>query len=94
MFTKLFVYLMVIIFILCIGLSQSVKAIPHISSKTIYIPESNKTKTNKNELKNTLTYVQVCSCRSYYGIPHTCYFSPVTDPYRSCFVKCVREANQ
>lgn len=85
---------MVIIFILNIGLSQSVKAIPHISSKTIYIPESNKTKTNKNELNNTLTYVQVCSCRSYYGIPHTCYFSSVTDPYGSCFAKCVREANQ
>lgn len=38
--------------------------------------------------------VQVCSCASYYGIPHTCYYSPVTDYDYSCIAKCVREANQ
>lgn len=49
-----------------------------------------------NELKSSekilLTYNEVCSCRDYYGVPHTCYFSPYTDPFNSCFAKCLYEA--
>ena len=44
--------------------------------------------------QNLIAWSQICSCRSYYGIPHTCYYSPVVDPDYSCAAKCVREANQ
>ena len=49
---------------------------------------------NGNEDKLKITWAQVCSCRSYYGVPHTCYYSPVSDPDYSCISKCIREANQ
>ncbi len=42
----------------------------------------------------TVAWSQVCSCISYSGVPHTCYYSSYTDPYYSCIAKCVREANQ
>ena len=42
--------------------------------------------------KILLAYNEVCSCRDYYGVPHTCYFSPYTDPFNSCFAKCLYEA--
>lgn len=41
-----------------------------------------------------IAWAQVCSCRSYYGVPHTCYYSSITDPDGSCISKCIREANQ
>lgn len=44
--------------------------------------------------QNLITWSQSCSCRSHYGVPHTCYYSPVVDSDNSCFAKCVREANQ
>lgn len=42
--------------------------------------------------KILLAYAEVCSCRDHYGVPHTCYFSPYTDPFNSCFAKCLYEA--
>lgn len=39
-------------------------------------------------------HVQACSCTSYYGVPHSCYYSPNYDYDYSCYAKCVREANQ
>ena len=44
--------------------------------------------------QNLIAWSQTCSCRSHYGIPHTCNYSPVVDPDYSCVAKCVREANQ
>jgi len=42
----------------------------------------------------SVAWGQVCSCRNYYGVPHTCYYSPIYDYDGSCYSKCVREANQ
>ena len=42
--------------------------------------------------KILLAYNEICSCRDYYGVAHTCYFSPYTDPFNSCFAKCLYEA--
>ena len=44
--------------------------------------------------KEKIVWSQVCSCRSYYGVPHTCYYSQVTDYDYSCQSKCLREANR
>ena len=44
--------------------------------------------------KTLIAWNQVCTCRSYYGVPHTCYYSPSSDPDYSCVSKCLREANQ
>ena len=44
--------------------------------------------------KEKIVWSQVCSCRSSYGVPHTCYYSSTTDPYYSCQSKCLREANR
>lgn len=44
--------------------------------------------------KDLITWNQLCSCVSYYGVPHTCYYSPYMDPDRSCIEKCLREVNQ
>ncbi len=42
--------------------------------------------------KTLLAFSEVCSCRDYYGVSHTCYFSPYTDPFTTCFAKCFYEA--
>lgn len=63
-----------------------------ITQKTI-IPSTINIQSNL-ENKTAVTWSQVCSCRSYYGVPHTCYYSSATDPYNSCYSKCVREANR
>ena len=66
-----------------------VAALPKIQTTPISIVSNN---INKDKLK--ITWSQVCSCRSYYGVPHTCYYSSVSDPDYSCVSKCIREANQ
>ena len=62
-----------------------------VTQKTI-IPSIINPSTTDN--KTNVAWSQVCSCRSYYGVPHTCYYSSVSDPDYSCVSKCVREANQ
>ena len=62
-------------------------AIPKIQMTPIFVASN-----NQDKLK--ITWAQVCSCRSSYGVPHTCYYSPVSDPDYSCVSKCIREANQ
>ena len=63
-----------------------------IMQKTIIPSIVNLMSTTGN--KTNVAWSQVCSCRSYHGVPHTCYYSPVSDPDYSCISKCVREANQ
>ena len=63
-----------------------------ITQKTIIPSAINSISTTSS--KTNITWSQVCSCRSYYGVPHTCYYSSVSDPDYSCVSKCVREANQ
>lgn len=58
------------------------------------IPLTNNTTESSLQNKTAITWAQVCSCRSYYGVPHTCYYSSVSDPDYSCISKCIREANQ
>ncbi len=64
-----------------------------ITQKSL-IPLTSDIPANSLQNKTAVTWSQVCSCRSYYGIPHTCYYSSATDPYNSCYSKCVREANR
>ena len=63
-----------------------------LTQKTL-IPLTSNTESNLQN-KTKITWAQACSCRSYYGVPHTCYYSSVSDPDYSCISKCVREANQ
>ena len=59
-----------------------------------FIPLINYTAVSNSRSTTAITWAQVCSCKSYHGIPHTCYYSPVSDPDHSCIAKCIREANQ
>lgn len=73
---------------------MSANAMPYPAEKAVC--QINKAKPLEEiKLSNkSITWAQVCSCRSYYGIPHTCYYSSQTDYDYSCVSKCVREANQ
>jgi hypothetical protein len=41
-----------------------------------------------------LSWNQSCSCTNRTGVPHTSFYNSATDSDRSCYSKCVREANQ
>ena len=69
-------------FLLIVSLSK-IQAVPMIIAPS-----------SQSEDKSKITWAQICSCKSYYGVPHTCYYSSVSDPDYSCISKCIREANQ
>ena len=92
-------YSFLILLIINIGLAQTFTQRANAKS---YLLVNQNHRTSINRAKNNyklinstnLASAQVCTCRSYYGIPHTCYYSSVSDSDYSCTSKCVREANQ
>ena len=85
-------YILLSVLFLSLGLmaeAKSTLSYPTNSPNNIFI----KTEPKINLNSELLSYA-VCSCTSYYGIPHTCYYSPTYDSDYSCYSKCVREANQ
>lgn len=77
-----------------IAYNMSANAMPYPEEQTVCKINEAKPLEEIKLSKKSITWVQVCSCRSYYGIPHTCYYSSQTDYDYSCVSKCVREANQ
>lgn len=90
----MFKNLLLLSLILSLGISIESNAKTPMIKKSIPSIKDFKVSENKPENKNIVSYYSTCSCRSYYGVPHSCYYSPYSDPDYSCYSKCIREANQ
>ena len=96
--SRILLVFLIISFISQYSLGQA-KSLPIYTKLDVYpkiVPLINtniKEDSLKSDSEVIISYAEVCTCYSYYGVPHSCYYSPVYDPDFSCVSKCLREAN-